>query len=137
MKNISVYLQAFAFLCMNQMAQAQALTTTLPPAYQVIEPFNAIENQNASFQGLNQYLSTRVDYPELARQQSIEGLVIAETLIGADGRVVKAHIKKGLGFGCDEAVLKLIKNMPHWQPARESGQAVCQIVFVPVRFSLR
>ena len=94
-------------------------------------------NRNASFEYLSAYLETHLEYPEEAKKSSIEGLVTVEAIIGATGEIMSAGLVDGIGFGCDESVLKLVSNMPNWAPAIENGQYMAQKVFIRVRFKLQ
>ena len=139
MKNIRVQLLAFAFLCLASMGNAQgneflAAVRSWDP---ITQTGQITTTRDASFPNLNQYLSQTLVYPQDARENGIEGVVVAEAIIGADGSVLRTTLVHGLGFGCDETVLELIEKMPKWQPAMESGKVVGQSVYIQVRFKLR
>lgn len=63
-------------------------------------------------------------YPDLARSYTIEGTVKILVVISSQGKVTQAKLVDGLGFGCDEAALKLVSNMPNWKPASNYGVPV-------------
>jgi periplasmic protein TonB len=62
--------------------------------------------------------------------------VLTEAEINASGEVVSVKIIRGLGLGCDEAVIDLLCKMPHWQPCLKKGMPKSQIVCIPVKFKL-
>jgi protein TonB len=63
-------------------------------------------------------------YPVEARKNKIEGQVIIEFIINADGSCTDFKVVKGIGYGCDEAAVEAFKKMPKWKPATINGQAV-------------
>ncbi len=86
---------------------------------------------------VTQWLASRVHYPELATDYAVEGEVIVRYLVHSDGRMTDVSILQSVGYGCDEAVLKALAQLPRWTPARKGGQAVATWCETPVNFSLR
>jgi TonB family protein len=86
-------------------------------------------------EGLFQYLS-RVNYPIQARINGITGKVYITFVISKNGKVRNAKILRGLGFGCDEAVLNLINGMPDWKPGKQNGSPVDVQFNLPVNFKI-
>lgn len=70
------------------------------------------------------FIQANLRYPSVAKEFDIRGTVIATFVIGANGYPEKESRKivKGLGYGCDDEVLRLINLMPRWVPARKSGE---------------
>ena len=86
---------------------------------------------------LMDFLAEHLKYPIEALNEGITGSVVVEFTIEADGYVTESKILAGLGYGCDEAVLQLIEEMPRWEPASINGKPVACQYDLPVRFSLR
>jgi periplasmic protein TonB len=63
-------------------------------------------------------------YPEEARKNKIEGKVMVQFIINADGTPSDFKVTKGIGYGCDEAAVEAFKKMPKWKPAQINGQPV-------------
>ena len=139
MKNTLPSFFAFAFLCLAQAAFAQpaSLSADASQTAKIGTATPSKSTRDAYFPNLSQYLSDALQYPQLARDNGIEGVVVAEAVIGADGSVASAELAQRIGFGCDEAVLALLAQMPKWQPATENGEAVGQKVYIQLRFRLR
>lgn len=77
-----------------------------------------------------------VVYPEIARKAGIEGRVIVNVLIDANGSVADVKILKSLGHnGCDQAAINAVKSVK-WQPALYQGEPVSVWVGIPVIFNL-
>ena len=100
-------------------------------------PINLISNRQAEFPNLGKYISEKLQYTELAQKSGVEGLVTVEAVIGEEGEVLSVELLSGIGFGCDEAMMELVSNMPRWTPAIENGQNVLQKVFIRARFQLK
>ena len=88
------------------------------------------------YPNFNRYLKDNLEYPEEARAENIKGRVTVEFTVEADGSLTNFEIIKGLGFGCDEEAIRLIKEGPQWQ-ARTQGAnqtPVSSQVKVRIRF---
>lgn len=86
---------------------------------------------------LSKYIAQNLDYPDLAKENGIEGVVVIEFYIAEDGSIEKASVDKSLGFGCDEAALDVVENMTYWSPAQFKGQSITKRMKLPITFSLR
>lgn len=83
------------------------------------------------------YLSNpKPDYPEEARRQREQGVVLVNVEVGADGRPDEVSLKRSSGFPMlDEAAVDAVRRW-RFDPARAGGLPVSSRVDVPVRFSL-
>jgi TonB family protein len=78
-----------------------------------------------TYLGLSVFMKDSLEYPTLARESKIEGEVIVSFDVEPDGGVCNLKIIKGLGYGCDEAALKLIeKTDKKWLPATQLGKPI-------------
>ena len=77
-----------------------------------------------------------MEYPKLAIEKSVEGTVIVEFVVETNGYVTNANLKKGLGAGCAEEALRIIKSTK-WQPAILNNKLVRYRTNYPITFSLR
>lgn len=104
-----------------------------------ITPF-AIVQEMPSFHGGDEayfrYMKQNLKYPQWAREAGISGIVYVEFVIAADGFVTKASIKRGIGGGCDDEALRVVNNMPQWNPGRQLNIAVPVIMTLPVHFKI-
>lgn len=65
----------------------------------------------------------KVVYPRLAKDAGVEGKVYVLAFINETGGVDDVKILKGIGAGCDEAVIEAIKKSK-FEPGKHQGQAV-------------
>ncbi|MGK9124340.1 TonB family protein [Olivibacter sp. SA151] len=70
--------------------------------------------------GLQNYLKQHVIYPQDALDHGIEGLVSVTFEISKEGKPVNFRIRRGIGYGCEEAVIETIKNVA-WRPSIQEG----------------
>ena len=84
------------------------------------------------------YVSSNIVYPALAREIGREGVVHVSFVVNQFGVVEGVKILKGIGYGCDEEVLRVINKMPVWKkPGKNNGKAVKVRYNIPVSFKLR
>jgi protein TonB len=117
----------------------------LPPENPVVDPdegkvFTIVEEM-PSFPGgeekMLEYIQKNVKYPALARENNITGRVYVTFVIDKDGKIKDARILRGIGGGCDEEALRVVKSMPDWKAGRQNGRSV-QVQFnLPVNFQLK
>ncbi|MEL6133100.1 MAG: energy transducer TonB, partial [Bacteroidota bacterium] len=83
---------------------------------------------------LYRFLSSHIRYPEDALRQKVEGKVFVRFVIREDGSITDLQIRKGIGFGCDEEALRVIRMMPRWIPGELGGQRVPVFSSLAVNF---
>ena len=83
---------------------------------------------------LYRFLSSHIRYPEDALRQKVEGKVFVRFVIQEDGSITDLQIRKGIGFGCDEEALRVIRMMPRWLPGELAGQKVPVFSSLAVNF---
>jgi TonB family protein len=92
----------------------------------------APENGTKEF---NQYIKENIVYPKEAESQKIKGRVTVEFVVSSNGSLSNFLIRKGLGAGCDEEAIRLIKEGPRWLPALDrNGNALIKTVRVRILF---
>ncbi len=125
-----------AFLCtlsFGAFAQEATKVSTDDVVFVVVE-------EPATFPGgmeaMYDYIGKNLKYPELAKEKDIQGRVFVQFVIEKDGSITNVKCLRGIGGGCDEAAMEVVKNMPKWQPAKQRGKEVrCQFN-LPIKFEL-
>ncbi|KAF0204247.1 MAG: hypothetical protein FD170_565 [Bacteroidetes bacterium] len=101
------------------------------------EAFIVVETM-PSFPGgqkaLENYLKINLKYPEAAKNAGIKGTVFVSFVVERDGTLSDIRVVRGIGSGCDEEVIRLLKNMPKWKPGKQRGKAVRVSMNLPVTF---
>lgn len=83
-----------------------------------------------------EFIYKNLSYPATARDKKMEGMVVVSFIVEKDGTVSNAEIKRAIGGGFDEEVLRVARLMPRWIPGKHKGQAVRVQYNLPVRFEL-
>ena len=86
---------------------------------------------------LLEYLQTNLHYPVLAKETNIQGKVFVSFVIETDGSVTDVKVLRGIGGGCDEEALRVVRAMPKWTPGKQRGIPVRVRYNLPVRFTLQ
>jgi periplasmic protein TonB len=82
------------------------------------------------------FLSENIRYPAEAAEKGIHGKVFVTFVVGEDGSITDIRVLRGLGGGCDEEAIRVIKAMPKWIPGRQRGKPVRIQFNLPVAFTL-
>jgi periplasmic protein TonB len=85
---------------------------------------------------LQKYLYGNIKYPAIARENGIEGRVVVKFVVTKNGEIQNAQVVRGIGGGCDEEALRVVKSMPNWKPGKHNGKAVNVTFTLPVTFKL-
>jgi len=86
---------------------------------------------------LLQYIGKNIKYPAMALRNQVEGKVFVNFVVGPDGTISGVKIQKGIGAGCDEEAMRVIKGLPKWTPGKQNGRAVSVSFTVPVTFAIK
>ena len=86
---------------------------------------------------LFRYLSKGIKYPAIARENNITGRVYVTFVVDKDGKIKEAKVLRGIGGGCDEEALRVVRTMPDWKPGRQNGRNVQVQYNLPVNFNLK
>ena len=88
--------------------------------------------QKAMFEFLNKELN----YPTMAKENSIEGRAIVSFIVKADGSISDIELLRDIGGGCGQESIRVVSEMPKWKPGKQRGKAVDVKYNLPIRFAL-
>ena len=88
-------------------------------------------------QKLMEYVAKNIKYPQIARETGIQGRVFVGFVVEPDGSVSNVKVLRGIGGGCDEEAMRVVKSMPKWKPGKQRGKAVRVSYMLPVNFKLQ
>ncbi len=86
---------------------------------------------------LNKFLYKHIEYPIMARESGIQGRVFVTFVVEVDGSITDIKVSRGIGGGCDEEAVRVIKMMPRWTPGKQRGKSVRVQFNLPVKFVLQ
>lgn len=78
----------------------------------------------------------KMKYPPRAHRMGIQGKVILSFVIDTDGSVIDISILRGLGGGCNEEAIRMLKNLRKWSPGKQRGIPVKVRMNLPITFRL-
>jgi TonB family protein len=83
-----------------------------------------------------QYLERNMHYPQEAKVNKIEGRVTIEFMVESDGTLSNFNILNGIGYGCDEELIRLVKEGPKWLPTKYNNVSVQDKAKVRLKFEM-
>ncbi len=89
------------------------------------------------YPGFYKYVRENLQYPEQALKEQIQGAVRLQFIVLADGSISNIKVMQGIGAGCDEEAVRVLKNSPKWQPAIHKGKAVNTKSMIPIIFKIQ
>ena len=101
--------------------------------YQIVEQMPEFPGGE---EAMMQYIAEQVKYPAEAKKAGAYGRVFIGFIVEPDGSLSDIKVLRGMGYGCDEEALRVVKSMPKWQPGMHRGKAVRVQYLVPVNFKL-
>lgn len=93
----------------------------------------------ASFPGgpaaLRRYLEENLQWPDV--ESCVQGRVTVSFMVERDGTISDVKVVRSLDPAFDEEALRLVKNMPRWNPASLNGERIRQKYILPVPFIMK
>lgn len=82
------------------------------------------------------FLQRNLRYPTHAEEIGIQGKVFISFVVEKDGSVSNVTLVKGIGGGCDEEAVRVIKKSPKWKPGKQNDQSVRVRYQMPLSFAI-
>jgi protein TonB len=86
---------------------------------------------------LRKFISRSVQYPEVAKQNGIQGKVYVTFVVEKDGSVARMKVARGVDPSLDKEALRVVSSLPKWTPGKLKGRAVAVSYTVPISFVLQ
>jgi TonB family protein len=86
---------------------------------------------------MHEFIARNIRYPQQAREDGYSGTVYIKFVVEVDGSLSNIEVVKGVGGGCTEEALRIVKIMPKWDPGEISGKKVRVSYTVPFNFRLQ
>ncbi|MCD8103184.1 MAG: energy transducer TonB [Alistipes sp.] len=78
----------------------------------------------------------RIEYPQLAWREGIEGMVVVRFVVEKDGRVTDIEVLRSPHEYLSEEVVRVVSSSPKWKPVKLPKKAVRVFYNLPVQFRL-
>lgn len=104
-------------------------------------PFQLVEKA-PSFMGggpndFSKWVNERLVYPEIAKENGVQGRVTLQFTVEKDGRVTNVKVLRGVDSSLDKEAVRVVSSSPKWTPGRQRDRAVKVTYTFPVIFQLR
>ena len=104
-------------------------------------PFQLVE-EKPSFQGgdanqFSKWVNSRLVYPEIAKENGVQGRVTLQFTVEKDGTVTKVKVLRGVDPSLDKEAVRVVSMSPKWKPGKQRDRAVPVTYTFPVIFQLR
>ena len=104
-------------------------------------PFQLIEDR-PKFQGgdasnFSKWVNQRLVYPEIAKENGVQGRVMLQFTIEKDGSLTKVKVLRGVDPSLDKEAVRVVSTSPKWSPGKQRDRAVPVTYTFPVVFQLR
>lgn len=103
------------------------------------EPFIYVEEMpepQGGNEGLMRYIAESIVYPDVARENNIQGKVIVKFCVTSKGGIDLVTVLKGVDPSLDEEAVRVVKTLPAFKPGKQGGTAVPVWFTVPIVFKL-
>ena len=87
-------------------------------------------------QKMMEYIAKNTKYPKAAREAGIQGRVFVGFVVEPDGSISNVKLLRGIGGGCDEEAMRVVKSMPKWKPGKQRGKVARVAYQLAVNFKL-
>lgn len=108
-----------------------------PNANGVFEVVDQMPEFPGGLRALMEYISKNVKYPQEAHDKGIQGRVMVQIVIDAEGKVTDPKIQKGVDPLLDTEAIRITNLMPRWKPGMQNGKAVPVRYTFPIMFRLQ
>jgi len=103
--------------------------------------FMIVENK-PMFQGgdentFSKWVGDRIDYPEIAKENGMQGRVMLTFVIGTDGRISDVQVLRGVDPALDKEAVRVVNSSPRWTPGYQRDKPVKVRYNFPVVFQLK
>ncbi len=118
-------------------ADLKQIVTEAPEEEKVFDMVEQMPQYPGGETELMRYINEHIRYPVIAQENGVQGRVVVQFVVGADGKVRDAVALRGVDPSLDKEALRVIMSMPAWIPGRQNGKAVSVKYTLPVTFRLQ
>ena len=85
----------------------------------------------------SKWVNQRLNYPDVAKENGVQGRVMLQFTVGTDGSVSNVQVVRGVDPSLDREAVRVVSSSPKWKPGRQRDRAVKVTYTFPVYFQLR
>lgn len=129
-------------LDVQELEPIEILTTSDATGQKDLQPVLMFVEEKATFQGgdlqkFQRYVLQNFKIWDLLQSNVFSGKIIAQFVVGTEGKIENIKILKGLNFGVDNELVRVLQSSPPWKPAKQGGKAVKQRFILPLTIDIK
>ncbi len=82
------------------------------------------------------YIQRNLRYPGMAQDQGIQGKVYLSFVVEKDGTITDVKVVRGIGYGCDDEAMRVIKKSPRWKAGMQNNLPVRVRYNMPISYTI-
>ena len=82
------------------------------------------------------FMQKNLKYPYAAQDAGVTGKVYISFVVEKDGSITDVKLVKGIGYGCDDEAIRVIKKSPRWKPGIQNKQNVRVRYNMPISYTI-
>ena len=80
------------------------------------------------------YIQRNLRYPAIAQEEGIQGKVFLSFVVEKDGSITDVKVIRGIGYGCDDEAVRVIKKSPRWKAGMQNNLPVRVKYNMPISY---
>ena len=125
---------------LNQTEDDVSCYITIPITQEYGEKTFIIVEQMPKYPGgekeLRNYISKKIKYPQIAKENGIQGKVIVRFVVTKTGQIERVEIVRPLDPMCDKEAIRVVRSLPTFIPGKQNGKNVNVWYTLPIIFKL-
>jgi periplasmic protein TonB len=108
------------------------------PVFKKCDSSNKEKEEKCTNEKIFRFLKSRLQYPEKALQNSVEGVVVVSFVVERDGSITDVKALNDIGGDCAKEAVRLIKQLPKFKPGLNANGNPIRVQYTQsIRFSLK
>lgn len=87
-------------------------------------------------EGWSKYIQKNLRYPSMAQDEGIQGKVFLSFVVEKDGTITDVKVVRGIGYGCDDEAIRVIKKSPRWKAGMQNNLPVRVRYNMPISYTI-
>ncbi len=100
----------------------------------LVEDMPTFQGQDHEY--FRQWIAENLRYPQRAAEAGIQGRVIVEFVVEANGSISNVNVLRGVDASLDREAVRVIESSPRWEPGRQRNEPVRVRFTFPINFVL-
>ncbi|RZK56666.1 MAG: energy transducer TonB [Pedobacter sp.] len=84
----------------------------------------------------SKFIQKNLRYPYVAQETGIQGKVYVSFVVEKDGSITDVTVTRGIGGGCDEEAMRVIKKSPRWSAGEQNNNKVRVRYNMPINYTI-